>query len=143
MKTLLRTGKYAVTVLAILGFAVTLSWAKPKAASGTAGKVVITKTGIVMHPCVPISEEDDKAMDNVLNKYSKSLYKIETVHDGKVTKTRGKAKLTAALGAEMKNKPKGCTILDIVLVNPDALTPIPKNDYKLIEDLKPILQKYQ
>jgi hypothetical protein len=144
MKTLLRTGKYAVAVLAILACAVTFSWAKPKAAGETAGKVVITKTGIRMHPCVPVSEEDDQAMDKVLNKYSKSLYKIDTVQAGKVTKTRGQAKLNAALAAETKKKmPKGCTILDIVLVNPDALTPISKNDYKLIEDLKPILQKYQ
>jgi hypothetical protein len=144
MKTLLRKGKYFVAVLAILGCAVTFSWAKSKAAGGTAGKVVIKKTRIELHPCVPVSDEDDKAMDKVLKKYSKSLYKVETLDDGRVTKTRGDAKITDAKRAEMKmSKPKGCTILDIVLVNPDALAPISANDYKLIEELTPILAKYR
>jgi hypothetical protein len=45
--------------------------------------------GIVLHPGTKLSKEDEEKLDNVLKKYDKRLYRIETYENGKLVKTRG------------------------------------------------------
>jgi len=53
------------------------------------GKVEIKDDFIVVHPGTKLSKADAKALNGVLNKYDKSLYKVEVYKDGKVTRTLG------------------------------------------------------
>ena len=58
-------------------------------AQGTSGKVEIKTDSILIHPSTKLSAADAQALDNVLQKYDKSLYKIVTYQNGQVTKTQG------------------------------------------------------
>ena len=51
--------------------------------------VVINREGIVI-PGTEISKADQEAMNTILNKYDKSLYRIDTYENGKLKKTQGK-----------------------------------------------------
>ncbi len=51
--------------------------------------VVINRGGIVI-PGTEISKADHEAMNRILNKYDKSLYRIDTYENGKLKKTQGK-----------------------------------------------------
>jgi hypothetical protein len=58
---------------------------------GTHPKVTIEAEQILIHPRGPkLSQDDEKAMDGVLQRYNKSLYKIRTYEDGKLVRTRGR-----------------------------------------------------
>lgn len=67
-----------LTALAAMGFA-----------QGTSGKVEIKSDVIIVHPGTKLSAADATALDGVLQKYDKSLYKIVTYQNGQVTKTQG------------------------------------------------------
>ncbi len=58
-------------------------------AQGKSGKVEITNDFIVVHPGTKLSKADAKALDDVLKKFDKSLYKIQVYKDGQVTQTMG------------------------------------------------------
>lgn len=148
MKTLLRTNKYIVAMLGIVGCVVILSCAQHQQGSGSAGKVVITKTGIIIHPTIKLSAMDEQAMNNVLKKYKKSLYRIETLNKGKMVRTEGKANIVAALKPEIaRAQSQGAddeTGNSVCPASPGCGTnQFTSKDLKLIEDLKAILQKYQ
>ena len=51
--------------------------------------VTMDEAHIVVHPITKISTEDTRAINNVLKKYDKSLYKVATYKDGKLKKTHG------------------------------------------------------
>jgi hypothetical protein len=51
--------------------------------------VVINRGGIVI-PGTQITKADQEAMNRILNKYDKSLYRIDTYENGKLKKTEGK-----------------------------------------------------
>jgi hypothetical protein len=68
----------SLTALTAIGFA-----------QGKSGKVEIKDDFIVVHPGTKLSKADAKALNDVLRKYDKSLYKIEVYKDGKVTRTLG------------------------------------------------------
>jgi len=53
------------------------------------GKVEIKDDFIVVHPGTKLSRADAQALNDVLKKYDKSLYKIQIYKNGKVTKTLG------------------------------------------------------
>jgi hypothetical protein len=57
---------------------------------GAASKVEMKEDYIVVHPGTKLSKPDAQALNDVLKKYDKSLYKIEIYKNGKVTKTLGK-----------------------------------------------------
>ena len=52
-------------------------------------KVDIQNTFIVIHPGTKLSSEDAAALDAMLQKYDKSLYKIQVYKNGQVTQTLG------------------------------------------------------
>jgi hypothetical protein len=85
MKTPTRT---AVVFLSVASFT---SFAKPGLAEepSAGGKVEIKDNYILIHPGAKLSKADAAALNSVLKKYDKSLYKIEVYQKGKVVKTVG------------------------------------------------------
>ena len=160
MKTLFRTHKYLVAGVAglavIVGFGQEPAMAARKAKSKK--KVEITNNTIVIHPTVKMSPTDAKAMDAVLEKNSKTLYKVDTIENGKVT-TKGSLKdanLTVAAKAEAPKEARGGSNKSHQVICPASCSPQdvapfstifkgtgPDAKRKLIDDLKPILEKYQ
>ena len=164
MKTLFRTDKHILIFLGIVGSAVLVAFPQQSAMAAQKGKskkkVEITKDTIVIHPGVKLSAADSKAMDDVLKKHSKTLYKVDTVQNGKVTQTQGvlsDAALTAAAKAEAPKAtqpgkanrthqvicPAPCHQENI----PPFSTVFKSTDsaarQNLIQELKPVLEKYQ
>jgi len=58
-------------------------------AQGQRGTVTIKKTGIILHPGTQISQADAKALNEVLKKYDKSLYRIDIYSKGEKKKSLG------------------------------------------------------
>jgi hypothetical protein len=162
MKTLFRTHKH-VLLVGVVGSAVLIAFPQqPAMAAGKAKgkkKVEITQDMIVLHPAVKLSPADEKAMDDVLKKHAKTLYKVDTVENGKVT-TNGSLKetsLTAAVKAEAPREAQGgkshktAQVICPPPCNPQNVPPFatvfkPTNAAareRLIGELKPILRKYQ
>jgi hypothetical protein len=76
-------------LLVILTSLTTIIFAAAGFAEEKAGKVEIKDKFILVHPGTKLSKADAKALNDVLKKYNKSLSKIETYKDGKVTRTQG------------------------------------------------------
>ena len=168
MKTLFRTDKHVLILLGVVGSAVLVAFPQQSAMAGRTGKgkhkpkVEITNETIVLHPAVKLSPADAKAVDDVLQKNSKTLYKIDTVANGKVTKTDGvlpEASLTAAARADASATNRalgGANRTHQVVceapcknqqVPPPFSTVFKSTDMvarqRLISELKPILEKYK
>jgi hypothetical protein len=62
---------------------------KDKAPAGANNNVVIKADTIVI-PGTQISKSDQEAMNRILNKYDKSLYRLDTYENGKRTRSQGK-----------------------------------------------------
>jgi hypothetical protein len=110
------------------------------------GQVRIMNARIEIHPGTMISHSDQKALNEVLKKYDTSLYKIETLKNGKVT-SQGKLEdkyIDTRLAAEVKQaKVAGMSVNMQQAVDHRTDAPAEEADAKaLIEALKPILQKY-
>jgi len=140
----------------LLGVGSALILAVPAFAQQKEKQVTITDSRIEIHPGTKISESDQKALNGVLKKYDKSLYKIETLKDGNVVgKAKGKLEdkhIDATLAAEVKQgKVTGASVqVDQVIDHPMS-TPTIKTvkiaveetkSKELIQALKPILEKY-
>jgi len=119
------------------------------------GQVRITDTRIDIRPGTKISESDQKALNEVLKKYGESVYKIETLNDGKATgQPQGKLEdkyIDATLAAEVKQaKAAGASVQmeQIVDIHHAQANPPPAGAVdlqatkELIKALKPILEKY-
>lgn len=164
MKTLFRTDKHILIFLGVVGSAVLVAFPQQSAMAAGKGKskkkVEITKDTIVIHPAVKLSATDAKAMDDILKKHSKTLYKVDTVANGKVTQTQGvlgDANLTAAVKAEapMENQPGRSSrthqVVCVSACNQQNVAPFSTvfkatdavAKEKLIQELKPVLEKYQ
>ena len=166
MKTLFRTDKHVLILLGVVGSAVLIAFPQQSAMAGRTGKgkhkpkVEITNETIVMHPAVKLSPADAKAVDDVLQKNSKTLYKIDTVENGKVTKTAGvlpEASLTAAAKSDAAAAPRagrGDKTHQVICEAPchnqqvaPFSTIFKSTDtvarQRLINELKPILEKYK
>jgi hypothetical protein len=157
MKTLFGTNKYVV-LLGVVGCGVVIALAQHSArAAGQGkgkGKVEITQDMIVIHPGAKLSAPDEKAMDAVLSKYSDKLYKVDTIENRNVT-SKGSlrdAVLTAAVRAETPAQEQGGKshrTHQVICPRPcnENQSPItglaPSQKEKLINELKPILAKYQ
>lgn len=150
MKTQSAVNKHVVAVGLVIGIAMVACAQQRKMGEG-GGKVEIKQGGIVIHPTVKLSDADAKAMDNVLAKYDAALYKIETVEDGKVTKTQGKledAVITQAAKAEVAMPQPGMSHKRV-----QVTCPLPCKDIQrpptlaareeLLKGLEPILSRYQ
>jgi hypothetical protein len=84
MKT--QTGRDRLVLLTIV---TTIMFTAAGFAEEKASKVEIKDNFILVHPGTKLSKADAKALNDVLKTHNKSLYKIETYKDGKVTKTQG------------------------------------------------------
>jgi hypothetical protein len=151
MKTLFRTNKYLFVAVGIAACAIVISCAANLKAGSHRGKVEITQDVIVIHRTVQLKPPDEKAMDAVLNKYDKRLYKIDTIENGTIKRTQGnlsEAIMTEAVKAERKQAPVGLThkshqTICVPPCNPQFAPPVLAQKKKLIEELTPILAKYQ
>jgi hypothetical protein len=135
-----------IVQLLLLGGGMALVLAVPGFAQD--GGVTIQNEGIVIHPGTKLSKSDEKALNDVLSKYSKTLYRVETYKNGKLTKAVGELKLDKKTSSEIANaKAAGLTDWTGIFFGatknsaPRALTE-DKNAKVLIEQVKPILQKY-
>ena len=63
--------------------------AAPALAQKERSGVTMDEAHIVVHPITKISTEDTRAINNILEKYDKSLYKLAAYKDGKLKKTQG------------------------------------------------------
>jgi hypothetical protein len=161
MKTLFGTNKYVV-LLGVVGSAVVIALAQHSASAADQGKrkgkVEIAQDVIVIHPGAKLSTADEKAMDAVLSKYSERLYKLDTIENRKVT-SKGSLKdavLTAAVKAEAPAEaqggkshrthqvicPRPCNENQPPIIPPITALAASQKE-KLINELKPILAKYQ
>jgi hypothetical protein len=89
MKT--RTTLFLLLVAAAAGafwFSASVS-ATEKTPTQASHNVIINREGIVI-PGTEISKADQEAMNRILNKYDKALYRIDTYENGKLKKTQGK-----------------------------------------------------
>ena len=150
--------KHLYTAAKFLVFAVCSIFvtAIPVSGQEQSGKVKITETRIEIHPGAKISESDQKALDDVLKNYDKSLYKIETYTDGKLVKVKGKLSdllIDKALASEVASaKAHGMTSSTAQLGNTykTRYTPTPpasraftvEKERELVQAVKPILEKY-
>lgn len=139
----------------LLGVGTALILAIPVFAQQKDGQVRITDTRIDIRPGAKISESDQKALNEVLKKYGESVYKIETLKDGKVTgQPQGKLEdkhIDATLAAEVKQaKAAGASVQteQIVDIHIKGQAKPPPGGFQLqdakelINALKPILEKY-
>jgi hypothetical protein len=78
----------AAAAAGVFWFSASVS-ATEKTPAVASNNVVINAGGIVI-PGTQISKADQDAMNQILNKYDKSLYRIETYENGKLKKTQGK-----------------------------------------------------
>jgi len=66
-----------------------LALAFPAFAEEKSATVTIEEKGIILHPGTRISQTDAKALNEVLKKYDKSLYRIETYRKDQKKKSQG------------------------------------------------------
>src|SRR6266568_5450895 len=86
MKNRVGTGIVLVVFASLMAFTAT------GLAQGTSGKVEIKSDFILVHPGTKLSKPDSQALDDVLKQYDKSLYKVETYKNGRVTNSLGTLK---------------------------------------------------
>ena len=75
--------------LCVLAAGGLLSFAVASVKQEKSGKIEIKEDVILIHPGSKISKSDTTALNEVLRKYDKSLYKIETYRNGKSKKKLG------------------------------------------------------
>jgi hypothetical protein len=79
----------AGTDVVLIVLAGLVAFAATGLAQGKPSKVEIKNDFIVVHPGTKLSRADAQALNDVLKKYDKALYKIQIYKNGKVTKTLG------------------------------------------------------
>ena len=85
----MKRGSGTAVGLCVLAVGALLSLAVASVAQEKSGKVEIKEDVIIIHPGSKISKSDTAALNEVLRKYDKSLYKIETYRSGKSKKKLG------------------------------------------------------
>lgn len=93
-------GRLVVTISSALILAL------PALGQEKTGKVTIGEDHIVVHPFTKISGGDMKAINDVLKKYDKSFYKLDTYQNGKLQKTVGQLSdiyIDQAIKSELAN----------------------------------------
>ena len=116
------------------------------------GGVTINKDAIVMHSGTKLSKDDEKALNDVLKKHDKKLFRVDKIKKGKLTKSIGELKIDAQTESQLaKGTMMGNTVYDVAfspgpngrIVIPVQTTVTQKADaQKLIQEVKPILEKY-
>jgi radical SAM superfamily enzyme YgiQ (UPF0313 family) len=117
------------------------------------GTVTFEPYGIIMHPGTKISKPDEEKLNEILKKYDDRLYRIETYENGKLIKTQGRLKekelddvyITQEIVSEVANaKAAGLSDSTVLFNSSDKQAPLRhiEKEKELIQELKPILQKY-
>ena len=96
----MRTRPLVGAFLLAAGLVIWLSISSCKTEVGTGGSTGNTKHNVVIQekglgiliPGTEISKTDAEAMNNILKKYDKDVYKLRTYKDASLTKTEGKLK---------------------------------------------------
>jgi hypothetical protein len=151
MKTLFRTDKYVLMALGIVGSAVIISCVHNQTGGARTGKVEIKYAAIVLHPGTKLRPDDARAMDEILAKSDKNLYKIATAENGRINRkgTLPDVHMTKEFRAEVADAEiKGTSNRHHqVYCDPCATHFLPSSKMadqkKLIAELTPILAKYQ
>lgn len=142
MKTLTRTLKPFALVVAVLIASFTVVAQQPK------GYVVIPAR-VEIHPCIKLSEADQKALDDLLAKPEykdhQDLYRIETYDNGKLMKTQGtlsREHLEKSLSDELKSKKTKSfsTITDQAYNSPGSKDRV---EHEFVKEFGEILKNYQ
>ncbi len=137
MKNLPRAIGYVLPVIALVAGIIVFSCADNIHSTGAKSKVTIQQNGILIRPGTQLSEDDQKAMNEILKSYDKSLYKLQTYENGQLKKTQGKLsdiyidKATASQAAKAMTE-KGSTqyVIQIGFLNKTHVpspTPPPMN----------------
>jgi len=122
-------------------FIVAVHGCGPKKKTG----VTIETDEIIMPAGTKLSEDDEKALNDVLQKYDKKLYLVEKFQEGKLMKSVGELKIDTQLESEVtKAKAMGITDSTVNFVpGGGRWGSLRKEDAeKLVQELKPILEKY-
>jgi len=117
-------------------------------------KSVVFEDGAIVLTGTNLSKADDEAMNKILNRYDKSLYRLDTYENAKRTTTRGTStavvnkKLASEIAANTKKA--GFTHHAVQICNTTNPTTGPNSSnnanpkaHELVERLKPILEKYR
>jgi len=143
MKTLLGTHRYWLLIVGILGCGLIISFAQQPT---KAGKVEISADSIVIHATVNLTKSDEQELNKRLAKFDKSLYKLDKLDNGQV-KTQGNLKVTTVLEQEMANAKANHASGFCVNFSPGSAAYVAVTRQleakRLLEEVKPILQKYQ
>jgi hypothetical protein len=110
------------------------------------GGVTIEKNRIIIHAGTKISKADEKKLNDVLKKYDKKLYQVAKFQNGKLTKSVGELKIDDQVISELcEGHTPGSTDYTIKTVTGANTQNLPPwgQPQKLIEELKPILEKYR
>ncbi len=141
MKTYYNFCKIFLLISAISLINATRGFAEEKDTGG----VTIKKDATIMHPGTKLSKDDEKALNDVLKKYDKKLYLVEKFQEGKLKKSVGELKIDTQLESEVaKAKMMGITDSTVNFVpGGSRYGSLRKEDVKkLVQELKPILEKY-
>jgi len=107
--------------------------------------VTIASHGIIIHPSVQLSKEDEKALDDILHKFDKKLYRVQRYDKGKLTKDLGEMKLNRAVEADLEATKQEGTSDSMGLFATLTIPHRVKSETDaapLLEQIEPILQKY-
>jgi hypothetical protein len=126
------------------------------------GNVTIDKDAIIIHPGTNLSAKDEKALDQIMQKYDKALYRIDTYKNGKLVRRLGTLKnsqVDKKVASEVAQaKAEGESdrtvqfewrqlrtppIVTGQVISKPAPERAPADAPELLKELKPILQKYQ
>jgi hypothetical protein len=80
---------HPISVCLVLAVSIALGFVACAITQKHAAGVSIHETFIEIYPGTKISRADQRALDAVLKKFNKSLYKIKTYERGKLVKTQG------------------------------------------------------
>lgn len=142
MKTLLRKHKYLLLVLGVVGCAIIISCQTSRAA-----KVEFGPQNVVMHPGVKLTPEDEIAMNKVLKRYDKRLYRFETLENGQVKKAWGTASVEGPVKVELATAKAGGghgSGIGTACPNTGCTSKqITSHDLRIVDDLKKVLKDYQ
>ena len=142
---------YPICNIIFLISALILSARSGFAADQGTGDVTIKEDAIVIHSGTKLSKDDEKALNDVLKKYDKKLYRVDKTKKGKLTKSIGELKIDTQMESELTKARTAGNSDYVVVFSPGPVNPhIPiktkftqKEDaQKLIQELKPVLEKY-
>jgi hypothetical protein len=119
-------------------------------AQGQSGKVTVTDHRVEIHPGTKLLAADEKALNDVLARYDKALYRVETYDEkGKRVGAQGTLDpdhIDKALAAEVANAKRQHALtftVDQTVNSPKTQNIPPQVQEKFLKEVKKILKKYE